>query len=593
MNYKKFPLYLGATLLAAGLGSCSDDDEPRSPGADIGESTTLDITPMYKLNQGTHAINSHAEDYASSSIKLDYRTMATYGPEVTTVDKIFYPRIKRMANGEYIMFFQNAQVSSTTFYAIGKDLNTWEPAKKFLSAYSITNALGAKDTKGFCTTDAVVLANGDIVTATSHRATKGYGQTPTDNGITVVRSTDNGRTWSEPIMVYQGTNYEPYLLQRKSGRIEIYFSQSRPQISSNHSGTAMVWSDDNGLTWSPSYGSEPYTVIRTQRGELNGNPLWTDQMPSVAELNVSGRLAAATEAYLDETYNISMAYSDESGEFPRIEGNGTGPSERNIKMWAGAAPYLKQFPSGETLLTYNAAQSRFYGCVGDANAKNFGTSEVLFPGVSGYWGATDIDSDHSFAGIYRNGGNIILGRFFLNHAIDASARSVTVDGDNSEWTAQDDAIFTGSKGQAQATLRCATDGKRLYFLVEVLDDDISKDDYINILLSPMTATGKINSEARRIKIASYGLKSTDQYAGGWHEIGMDVKVATAHDGTVGDPSDADHGYIAEASVALSDLPVKDGRLLVNLVLFDAASGEDAVSPTTDRSLAKWIPIRGL
>ena len=47
---------------------------------------------------------------------------------------------------------------------------------------------------------------------------------------------------------------------------------------------------------------------------------------------------------------------------------------------------------------------------------------------------------------------------------------------------------------------------------------------MNILLSPETPTGKITSDARRIKIASYGLKSTDLYAGGWQEHAMSVEV---------------------------------------------------------------------
>lgn len=592
MKYNKIQLPIIALALTALCLSCSDDSDGSMLNiADYGDSRALTLTPMFELNQGEHEINSHAGEESSSSIVGDFRTIKPYGKEITNVDAIYYPRIKRMANGEYIMFYQNAQVSSTTFYAIGSDLNSWNPGGKHYIARSIVNALGNNDTRGYCTCDAAVLPNGDIIAAASYRATKGYGNTPTNNGIAVRRSTDNGRTWGPEIEVYQGTNYEPYILVRKSGRIEIYFSQSRPQIISNHSGTAMVWSDDNGVTWKPDFGTDTYTAIRTKRGEKDGLPLWTDQMPSVVELNGSTNLAAATEAYLDDTYNISMAYTGES--FPKIEGDGVGPVERNIKMWAGAAPYLKQFPSGETLLTYNAGQSRFYGTLGNSEAKNFDTAKILFPNASGYWGATDLDSDHSFAGIYRAAGQIILGRFFLNHAIKASSHGVNIDSDNTEWLKTDDAIFVGEKSQAQATLRCAADADRVYFLVEVLDEDISKDDYVNILLSPVTASGNINSEARRIKVAPNGLRSTDQYAGGWRELPMNVKASGAFDGTVGDRSDTDHGYFVEISIAKSDLPIKDGKILVNLVLFDSAAGEDAVSPTTDKSLRKWIPIKGL
>lgn len=592
MKYRSNIIYSAALILMAVGSGCSDDKEGlQGLTTDYGVSQTLNLTPMNMLNKGGHDINSHAGDCQYSSIMADYRTIREIGKEITGVDLIFYPRIKKMANGEYIMFYQDKQVSSTTYYSIGTDLDNWGQGNKLYVARPITNALGNRDTRGYCTCDAVVLPDGDILTAASYRATSGYGKTPVNNGIAVRRSSDNGRTWSEEIEVYQGTNYEPYILLRKSGRIEIYFSQSRPQISSNHSGTAMVWSDDNGRTWKPDFGSEPYTVIRTRRGEKDGQPLWTDQMPSVLELNGSTNLAAATEAYLDETYNISMAYAEEN--FTKIEGNDVGPSQRNIKMWAGAAPYLKQFVSGETLLSYNAAQSRFYVTLGNSEARDFGDAKILFPNSAGYWGATDIESEHSFIGIYRSAGQIILGRFFLNHAIMASSHIVNVDADNSEWPDKDEALFVGEKGRAQATLRCSADQDNVYFLVEVHDEDISKDDYVNILLSPMTATGKINSEARRIKIAANGLRSTDQYAGGWRELPMNVVAKGAYDGTIGDRADVDHGYLVEVSVAKSDLVIKDGKILVNLVLFDSAAGEDAISPTTDRNLGKWIPIKGL
>jgi hypothetical protein len=350
----------------------------------------------------------------------------------------------------------------------------------------------------------------------------------------------------------------------------------------------MLWSTDGGYTWSPEFGESAYTVIRSRRGTLGVNPLWTDQMPSVIEVKGTSRLIAATESYDNANYNISMAWSGADGLWPRITDSNVGPTDRSINMFKGAAPCLNQFTSGETYLTYNE-NNAFYGRLGDANAENWSSATDLFPKISSTWGCSYIDSDHSILFAWRNSSSIDIKRYFLNHAITATQRTPSIDADNSEWATTDDAIFVGANGQAQATLRCASDNDNYYFLVEVRDMNISKDDYFNILLSPTTSSGKINSEARRIKVAPYGLLSTDQYAGGWHEISMNVTTATAFDGSISDNSDTDNGYLAEVKVPKSEINV-NGDLLVNLVLFDAESGEDAVSPTTDKSLAKWIPV---
>ena len=157
----------------------------------------------------------------------------------------------------------------------------------------------------------------------------------------------------------------------------------------------------------------------------------------------------------------------------------------------------------------------------------------------------------------------------------------------------DDALFVGEKSQAQATLRCSCDDRNVYFLVEVLDEAISRDDYVNILLSPANEGDRLTSAARRIKVSHSGLKSTDIYAGGWRETDMGVTVQAAYDGTVSDNSDTDNGYLVEVAVPRSQLDLASGEILVNLVLFDSQGGEDAICPTSSRSIATWIPIAGL
>lgn len=588
---------LGLFALAA-LCACSDDDTPVNPALNPGEPTKLTLTPIAQLNAAEEAINSGADKTSSASLMMDFTTYTEITKEQLNVANMHYPRVRYNGKGEYVLFYQVNPQAANTYYSTSSDLKNWSTAIPYSLAYDITNALGAADKRYYTTVDAITLPNGDMLAACSYRANKGYARTPTDNGIAVRRSTDGGKTWGEEIPVYQGTNWEPTFVRRSSGRIEIYYSQSRPEVQSSHSGTAIVWSDDNGLTWKPDFGQPAYTVVRHSWLNEQGAKRWTDQMPNTIELNNSRQLVTVTEskpnATAGDNFQISFAYSDETGDYPQLTGEMEGPAERSIDIWKGAAPTLIQFPSGETVVSYGES-SRLTLRMGDANAKNWGEPEKVLTNARGSWGALEKDTPHSLLAVIpgNSHGMIALARFYLNHAITATARTANADGDNKEWANTDHAVFVGSKSAAQATLRCSADKDNIYFLVEVLDDNISGDDYINILLCPETATGNITSEARRIKVAPYGLRSTDQYAGGWHEIPMNVKVGTAFDGTIAKAEDTDHGYLVEVAVPRSELKIVNGEILVNLVMFDSQAGEEAIAPTTTNSLAKWIPVRGL
>jgi len=73
-----------------------------------------------------------------------------------------------------------------------------------------------------------------------------------------------------------------------------------------------------------------------------------------------------------------------------------------------------------------------------------------------------------------------------------------------------------------------------------------------------------------------------------------VSVKSAYDGTPGNNTDKDNGYMVEIAVPRSSVEIKDGRLLMNFALFDmAGSFEDAVSGTAATDTKKWIAIKNL
>lgn len=573
-----------------------EEPKPEEPKKEDPETPVIDlqITPIEQLNQGETILNSHADFTSRSSLKMNYRSYVGIGKTGLGVDNPRYPRIKKLANGTYIMFFHNAPqtIGASCDYAVSNDLVTWTPKGKIYQNYKIVDSKGGENERRFATCDAVVLSNGDILAVASYRANVGYRERPLDAGLVLRRSTDNGSTWGDPIEIYQGVNWEPYLLQLPSGEIHCYFTDSdRTLVEGTDTGTAMVVSSDNGNTWTPSFGSDPYYVLRTKHIK-DGNTYFNNQMPSVIKLNDSDELAAALEANIGG-YHISFAYSGDDGQWEHLAVDEEGPTDRNDLAFSGSAPYLRQFPSGETILSYNH-NSRFHLKMGDAKARNFGENYSPSVFTGGYWGSLELEDHHQMIGVMPNTGKkeITLAKFILNHNIHAVERPVKVDGDNSDWKNTDEALFVGEKSQAQATLRVAADNDSVYFLIEVLDHVLSVDDYAMLYISAVDKD-VLDEGAYRLKIVHDGLKQTSAYTNGWTNSSLDVNAKSNFKGTLDANFDRDHGYIVELSIPRSKLTIKSGQLLVNFALHDSGNGEDALANTNETSTTKWIPITGI
>lgn len=581
--------------LCFAFAACTDKDikitDPDGDGDGEKPVISFTITPIEKLNQGTSVINSHADVTSRSSLKMDFRSYVNLGQGALGVSSPHYPRVKKLANGNYIMFYHNNQIGASCYYSISQNLKAWSAKGKILSNYAIIDSDNEANERRFSNCDALVLSNGDIIAVASYRANVKYREKPLDAGIVMMRSTDNGLRWSTPVEIYRGVNWEPSLLELPSGEIHCYFTDSsRTNEESNDTGTALVISKNNGQTWTPSFGSNPYYVIRTKHMK-NGKTLFNNQMPVVIKLNGSNELAAAVEANIG-SYNISLAYSGEDGEWDKLSVTQEGPVDRNDSAFEGCAPYIVQFPSGETVLSYNKS-STYYMKMGDARARNFGEAYAPFSG-KGYWGTLERIDNHQLIGAMpnTNEGVVMLGKFVLNHDIEATPRSVSVDGGNAEWANTDHALFVGEKSQAQATLRCSFDDNNVYFLVEVLDNVLSKDDYATIHLSPVS-TNTLSDKSCRIRVSLEGLKGVFTYKTDWTNTNLDVTASAKFKGDVANVSDQDHGYIVEVAVPRSKLNIESGQIRVNFSIYDKQGGLDAISNVSSTSTANWVYVKGL
>lgn len=613
-------LYTGLALLAAvSLASCKAEG-PDDGGKQIpSESTKLTLTPFEKLNASADAVNSHKDDWAQSVLTLNYRSIVNVGASVLGTSSPSYSRIVKLADGSYILTAHDSYSGgngSTVYWATSQDLVHWTPQGKLFASRSVVNARGQEATRLYTNGFGKVLSNGDVLMFASFRTTGTYSfwKWRDDQGIEMRRSTDNGKTWSEPYEVYRGPNWEAIMLEDGDGELELYFSESRPWISGSHSGTSMVRSTDGGRTWLPGLGKEPYRVIRHTWYDAHQDKwLFTDQMPGLIILNDSKCKAGVFESAHDYpvggsvNFCISFAWSPEDGNWNYIEGeekDGTGldvktakvgPVDRKIDVWNGSAPSLLQFPSGETVVSYGQDWYQWLR-IGDSRARNFGDAGKYLP-AKGSWSSILLDGTHELITHMRNstdGKNVgvILCKLALNHRIAASSHKVVIDGGNSDWVNADDALFAGSKCQAQATLRCAADADNIYFLVECRDENVSKDDYVQVFIAPSDAA-KLNAQTLRVKVGINGLRNQGVYAGNWIEKDFGANAVVRYDATLSDASDVDNGWLAEICVPRSSVKVVDGKVKVNLALFDMEGGEDAIVSTGEKNPQKWITLTGL
>ena len=616
---------LAVVLAAVSLSSCEPVKTPSSQGNGGTNSSVpkkLELTSFSRLNQGKDELNSHAADWKLSSLKMDYRTFVSLGSGVTTTPEPTYGRMIRLQDGSYILMCQdradNYGNGRNVYWATSPDMKEWTAKGVLFKSRTVTNGLGNEDTRMYTNGNGFVKKNGDILLFASYRNAKSYGNYNCryEHGIEMIRSTDGGKTWSQPYEIHHGPNWEAMILELATGELQCFFSESRPWISGSHSGTSMVRSTDGGITWTPSVkNADPLRIIRhTWYSKQQNKWLFTDQMPALVILNGSNQFAGAFEsAYVnDETgkhFKIAFAWSPKDGKWDYItgdEGDGSGfdvksakvgPAERALDLWVGVGPDLKQFPSGETVLTYTDTQPYQRMRIGDSEARNWNEPFISLPGVKGSWGAMCMKNNHEVVALMRNSADasdvkMAMASLCLNHNIKASSHSVKVDGDNADWLPTDEALFVGSKCQAQATLRCSADADNIYFLIECLDENVSKDDYVQVFLAPADQT-TLNTKSFRAKIGLSGLRNQGGYAGGWLEQDKGTSAAVSYDATLSSKSDTDNGWLAEIAVPRSAVNVIGGKLKLNFALFDVEGGEDAVVSTGEKNPQYWITVSGL
>ena len=573
---------LAAASLALSLAACGKTQPPL--GQLVPSSGSAVLTSPDDLN--AVAENAYAEATTPAYLEGDARSYIELSEATTGApryNKAQYPRLKKKADGSYILFFQYATYGPHIYYAHSKDLVHWEDPEVLYNAEhyrykneSLPNGAGVTY---FVNCDAVVLQNGDILTATSYRNKEVYRDHPELAGIYLRRSTDGGRTWSAETSIYKGVNWEPSIIELSSGEIQIFFSQVSPGIARwglkenrNSTGTAMISSVDGGYTWTPNVTEAPWQAkIAFQQYvlEVEGSPSFTDQMSVVTEL-YDGTLAAVCESKdANKDFHISIIYSDAAwSDSPDYDK--TGPADRQSNLFQGAAPYIRKMPSGEVVIGYGE-NNDYCLRVADGSARNIGAPLQAFS-KAGYWGSVEVTGANRLTAVYpavseQNGNAILLENFYLNHMVYASDDAVCVDGKNSDDWGNPFAHFIGSASQAQATFRYTMADEILYILVERRDDSLTAGDRTAVYLAD--TAGK----AYRLVVDAAGEVTM--------ESGIGAAFAAADGKFTAASTVTAEGSVTEIAVDLTSIGLENrGSLKVNYVLYNADEGDAAVTRDT-------------
>jgi len=631
MKKKLFPLcaLLVLLLIAVGVFTKNTRNEENPMMTDkptVLENPETKILPIAELNRGGTDGDHMEDDYNTASVEADFRSKVLLNSATTgsfRYDSAFYPRVKKVRDDLYLLLYHYGQYGQHIYWTTSRDGVKWNAPSVLYqggaSATGFTHAegplAGTKDDMRAVNPDACVLDNGDILCVYSVRSNKGYQQVIDLNGLELVRgkvTASGGIQWSKPTKIYTGTNWEPFIMQRDDGQIEIYFSSSVTYIAKygfdkakRSSGTGLIVSKDGGYTWTPDVqaGDKNYyrpTVVYQQAiGEKktpNGETAmyFSGQMPSVVQL-YNGKSMIAVEVHgLNNKYTISLATSEAGGNWKDLGITEEGPSTMMKDVFTGAAPYLARFESGEVYLTYTnkGLKGRMAKADGTAvSSKEF----TAVPGAAGSWGSTEIVGSHAVLStapvVNGDKRGVKIVRSYLNHRINAPKTAVTVDGYTNDWDdiENTDALFVGSESQAQITLRAAHDDENVYFLVSRLDDFMTSSDAV------MVCIGAGETADYRVVVGVDGSVSIDHYSAGAKQSSITGGTAVVKVlGTLNNNEDTDEGCVYEIAVPKSAVGLTGAKSFkVRPVLTNKDSNNvilDTLTGVTAYSTALWPDI---
>lgn len=164
--------------------------------------------------------------------------------------------------------------------------------------------------------------------------------------IRVIKSYDNGISWSDDKLVYEASSnsddgcWEPSAIQLPDGEIQLFFSNENIYQSSSEQNISLMRSKDNGVTWSTSP-----EVVSFRNGSRDGMPspiLLKDQNEivfSIEDNGINNQFKPYTvRNSLDENWKSTVGGNSDKRNYALAD-------VIDSSIYAGA-PYLAQLSTG-------------------------------------------------------------------------------------------------------------------------------------------------------------------------------------------------------------------------------------------------------
>jgi hypothetical protein len=203
--------------------------------------------------------------------------------------------------------------------------------------------------------------------------------------IRMSRSTDHGFTWSAPQtlfvagVAFRDGCWEPAGIQLPSGEVQVYFANEAPFTSTSEQEISLLRSTDNGKTWS----LPERVAFRKDHRDGMPSPLLLagDRGIAVAieDEGYAGRRfkPVIVHTTMADNWHASPALADSPQRWGAL-------AEPLDPIWYAGAPNLRLVPDGPTLLSFQESPDgsmkhcRMAVCVGDSDARNFNNKTYPF-----------------------------------------------------------------------------------------------------------------------------------------------------------------------------------------------------------------------
>ncbi len=342
----------------------------------------------------------------------------------------------------------------------------------------------------FAVPDLIQLKDGTIIVGFNPRPSSPYSE-DRRFGCRCVISEDNGKTWTDPITIYdahytgEGGCWEPSFLELPSGEIHCYFADESDFMTSNEQCISVCRSFDKGKTWS----ERSRVCFRSGARDGMPVPILTEDGEIIVIIEDNGWpgkpgfRATTVRCTLEDNWSTPILADSPNREI-------IFQNEEDYTTYRSAAPYLRQLPTGETIASWQgdhwdrvAGQESTYDmyvAVGDKDARNFKAVTAPFdldPGIHSLWNSVVCVGDGSVIALGSIGGanaiNMIKGRAYSY--FEAEYGTPKLDGSSlreNYTTKMGKQIYMGSARTNKVNADFLYDHQNLYFTTRVADTNI-------------------------------------------------------------------------------------------------------------------------